>query len=69
MLQKYALKLPNKNIKLSDFIIQVRDFIWLGTCAALDLNSAIRGTEYVTLQIFYMVIWIHLPKMYRCLKP
>jgi hypothetical protein len=25
LLQKYALKLPNKNINFSDFIIQIRD--------------------------------------------
>lgn len=62
LLQKYALKLPNKNTNLSNFIIQVGNFIWLGTRAALVLNSAITGTEYVSFQIFYKEIWIHFTK-------
>lgn len=69
LLKKYALKLSNKNINLSNSIIQVRDIIWLGTCAALVLNYAIRGTEYVSLQIFCKEIGIHLSKTYQCLKP
>jgi hypothetical protein len=56
LLQKHVLKLPNKNINLSDFIIEVRNFICLGTHSALVLNSAFRGTEYVSLQIFYKEI-------------